>query len=194
MAGYNFTTKNAVARIERIEQLIGMGFNTAAMIGEKINMPKGTYSHYLSFMRQNDLIHIASYDHGNRRGGYTPVYALGKPPTEDELLFGRDDYDHELRIFTKDWQDGTAHRDPLDAAFFGPVTQDSAGLNPSNTIKEEENGIEHYDINQHREFCRTIASVGTGFPVPATRLGGGLPAWALERTGNAASAGAASAI
>jgi hypothetical protein len=194
MAGYNFTTPTAIARIMRIEELIGMGFVTASSIGEKMNMPKGTYGHYLTFMKQNGLIHISGYNPGNRRGGYIAMYSLGAQPTEEELLFGRDDYDHELRIFTKDWQDGTAHRDPLDAAFFGPVTQDSAGLNPSNTIKEEENGIEHYDINQHRDFCRTIATVGTGFPVPATRLGGGLPAWALERTGNTASAGSASAV
>lgn len=192
MAGYNFTTATAIATIERIEQLVSMGFNTASQLGEKMGMTKGTYGHYLTFMKKNNLIHVSAYDPGGRRGGYVPVYSKGPAPTEDEKLFGRDDYDHEIRIMTKDWQDGTARRDPLDAAFFGPVTQDSDGLNPI-TLKEEENGQFEHSINEHREFCRAIATIGTGFPVPATRIGVRLPQWALDYARRTPDASAASA-
>lgn len=181
MAGYNFTTASATSRIDRILEVIAMGFNSASSIGEKLGMTKGTYGHYLTYMKVNELIHVTSFDPGERRGGYVPIYALGKAPSEEELLFGRDEYDHEIRIMTKDWQDGMAHRDPLDAAFFGSVKQDSAGLNPG-TLKEEKNAQFEYSIDEHRRFCRTIATVGTGFPVPATRQRGESAQWALERS------------
>ena len=111
-------SKKSQLHIARIAQYIReQGQASAAQLSALLGLDAGTMSRYLRHMCGMGQIHLAQR-HCTEPGRQRPaLYALGEP---DEEVDGWAELPPQVRR-TASWARGTAHRDPLVAALFGPA-------------------------------------------------------------------------
>ena len=120
-------SKKSQLHIARIAQYIReQGQASAAQLSALLGLDAGTMSRYLRHMCGMGQIHLAQR-HCTEPGRQRPaLYALGEP---DEEVDGWAEPPPQVRR-TACWPRGTARRDPLGAALFGPA-QGQGGKPPS---------------------------------------------------------------
>ncbi len=120
-------SKKSQLHIARIAQYIReQGQASAAQLSALLGLDAGTMSRYLRHMCGMGQIHLAQR-HCTEPGRQRPaLYALGEP---DEEVDGWAELPPQVRR-TACWPRGTARRDPLVAALFGPA-QGQGGKPPS---------------------------------------------------------------
>lgn len=111
-------SKKSQLHIARIAQYIReQGQASAAQLSALLGLDAGTMSRYLRHMCGMGQIHLAQR-HCTEPGRQRPaLYALGEP---DEEVDGWAELPPQVRR-TACWPRGTARRDPLVAALFGPA-------------------------------------------------------------------------
>ncbi|CAM3226528.1 FeoC-like transcriptional regulator [Janthinobacterium lividum] len=111
-------SKKSQLHIARIAQYIReQGQASAAQLSALLGLDAGTMSRYLRHMCGMGQIHLAQR-HCTEPGRQRPaLYALGE---QDDEVDGWAELPPQVRR-TASWARGTAHRDPLVAALFGPA-------------------------------------------------------------------------
>jgi len=111
-------SRKSQLHIARIVQYIGeQGQASAAQLSALLGLDAGTMSRYLRHMCGLGQIHLAQR-HCTEPGRQRPaLYALGE---QDEEVDGWSELPPQV-CRTSSWPRGTAHRDPLVAALFGPA-------------------------------------------------------------------------
>ena len=111
-------SRKSLLHIARIAQYIGeQGQASAAQLSALLGLDAGTMSRYLRHMCGLGQIHLAQR-HCTEPGRHRPaLYALGE---QDEEVDGWSELPPQV-CRTSSWPRGTAHRDPLVAALFGPA-------------------------------------------------------------------------